>query len=544
MTMQSEQNPYELSFRDVIRVIFRKQLIILTVFILSLLGAYVYVNMTVPTFATSTKILVSSARETVAPFYTELGPLRRAQPNVTQGEVIRAGIVLEEVVKALQLDQRDDEIKFYPRLKKILQPKIDAIIDMAKKTYEFIKIKIFGGEPSRNELSKFDAAVEALRLSVKVDQVEDSDVFYLNVTDYNPQMASRIAHAIARQYIIFDIQQQVLNLSTRYGNMYPKIIQLKESIQNIQLSGEQMSSEELNSIGLATIKIVDSAKVPYKPSKPKQRIIYILTVIMGLIGGISLALSTAGMDATIQNPWELEQQSGTPVVCSVPRRGNFCFPASRLITNVKGKGMYATAYNRLADHLYRLIVEKDVRVLTLADLGDSRNSGINAFNIGHLLANFYNVKTLLIDADFRNPQLDKVLRLSNASGLFDVLAGRVSLKSIEMAHSEGLDILPTGNTDNNPLVLLAGDDMRHLINHFKEQYDAVIIHAPSLMQYHDPVIVGRQTQGMVVSIQEGRVKKEIAGNIFVALKKEGISIIGTIFNDRTHPIPGPIYRSV
>ena len=113
-----------------------------------------------------------------------------------------------------------------------------------------------------------------------------------------------------------------------------------------------------------------------------------------------------------------------------------------------------------------------------------------------------------------------------------------------MSHCEKLDILAQGNIDENPLPLLAGESMSRLLSQLKEEYDVIVIHTPSLMYYHDPVIMGRQSQGMIVSLREGMIKKEIAGNIFASLKKDGISVLGAIFSDRSHPIPGPIYRNV
>ncbi|MCC6759115.1 MAG: hypothetical protein IT395_05790 [Candidatus Omnitrophica bacterium] len=542
--MPAEYNQNIINMREILRVIFKKKWLIFTVFLLSLIGAFVYINMAVPVYEASTKILISSARKNVAPYNTELDAIRRAQPNVTQGEVIRGSIILDEVVRSLQLDLREDKVEFYPRLKKIVQPAIDATIKTLKGIYTSIKMAILGTQSKPVEIAKFDEAVDQLRSNIEVDQVEDSDVFFLTVTDYNPQYASRIANQIAKEYIIFNLQEQILNLQTRYGMLHPKILQLQEATLNLKSMGVDAPIQGFNALGLATVKVVESAKLPYQPKTPKQKLIYILTAIAGLLGGLSLSFVSIAIDNTLKNPWELEEVAKLPVIGSIPRRGSSGQRLDNLTDKITQKGLYQSSYMRIADHLYMAVKDKKLTGLLFADIDDPVNSSMNAFNLAYLFANSYNLKTVLLDANFRNPVLANALSVAKPENLTKTLAGEISLKELQFAKYQKLDVLAAGPSDGNPLLYLTGIEFSNLMSKLKQEYQLVVINGPSYTQCQDPFIVGRQTDGIVISLREDKVKREVAQSIFKLLSDEERNVLGAIFNDRSHPIPGPIYRNV
>jgi capsular polysaccharide biosynthesis protein len=535
---------YEISMRDFLRVLFKKKRVVITVFLLGLITTYVYINMTVPVYESVTKILVSSARKTSAPSSTELDSIRRAQPNVTQGEIIKGGVILEAVVRKLELDKRDDEVDFYPKLKKILQPLIDQAVTSFKDSVQLIKTFLFGSKAVRGEISPFDEALEILSLSTDVLQVQDSDVFYLSVSDYDPVMARRLTNAIVREFFIYDLRQQVLNLKTQFGDDHPRILQLKDVITRVESASEEVKPDEVEGLGFLTIKVLDEAKTPYKPVKPNQRLLYIIVAIAGLCGGLSLAFILTAIDNAIKNPWELEILAGLPVLASIPFLGGHKFVLARLASLPVHLKKKLSAYDRVSDRIFMLSREENQRIFLITDINDPCNSARNAYFIANALAGEYRLKTILLDCDLRKPVLPEALAGKGKNSLNRILDGKEAFTADSLMRRGELDLLLASPEEARSLLFLPGKPIADLLAVLKRNYDVVIVHAPDLSHSDDAIILARSADAVIVSMREDLVKREIAVNAVNSLKKGQTTVLGAVYNDRSHPIPGMIYRNV
>jgi len=73
-------------------------------------------------------------------------------------------------------------------------------------------------------------------------------------------------------------------------------------------------------------------------------------------------------------------------------------------------------------------------------------------------------RTLLVDANFREPAQQKIYDVEGETGLSEVLSGRTTLDcAISRTPIEGLEVLPCGALPRNPSEMLNGPSFSKLI---------------------------------------------------------------------------------
>lgn len=140
-------------------------------------------------------------------------------------------------------------------------------------------------------------------------------------------------------------------------------------------------------------------------------------------------------------------------------------------------------------------------------------------------------RTLLIDANLRNPVLHAVFGLSNRKGLTQVLAEGAPADNCMMPSGiDGLTLLTSGPTPYNPSELLASRNMDELLEDARGKYDAVIIDTPSLLEVTDSQLVASKCDGIILVIRAAKVKQSSAIKAKELLTHVKANVLGFVLN--------------
>ncbi len=535
-----------ISIADIVRMIFRRIWLILLTVVMAIIVAFFYVNIVIPKYKASTSILVRSAVKNVDPFLSELRVLRQSKPNVTQGEIVKSNLILKEVVSELRLFDRKDKDVFYPRLRKIIQPYINTVSDLFSRLYMRIASILGVDVASTGVTSKIETAVDSLRRSIRIKQVVDSDIFYITVSDYNPEMASIIANTITGEYLIFDLQQQIVSLTTIYGDEYPRIVQIREAISSLKKDIRTRNFNKIPLIGLGSVEVIETASVPQKPYFPKKKLIYILTFVCSLIGGVSLVFLFELMDNTFKEPWEFEKETGVPVIGSVPRKKSLVI-SSLLLKDTDAEDIYTVSIRKITEQIFLIMQERKAKAILLADIVNSYNSFIDTYNIAYMMASSLRLNVLVIDADIRAGYFKRYVKLLKEKdvGFSDIIAGKVRCEEAIVSIAENIDAIHSGGGEFNPLVLFSRHMVKDMIIRLSERYDVVLINSSALNVYHDTFILSKYMDFIILTLAEGMVKKAIVKlQLTRLLNSIASSQLGAIFDNRSRPVPYSFYKKI
>ncbi len=535
----------EVTFRDYLHIIFRRKAVIITTFITVMLSVIIGLQFITPVYEGRVKILISAEKQVVSPYYRELMGYQSVQAALTQSEIVKSNAVIERAVAALGLlhRPRDYEKKFCSPLK---APLVDLKILLFDFINRIISPQLAHMTTEQKNAYQFRIATEDLKLNIAIEPVANTNIFTLVVTDFSPFGAAIMANVISRSYVIFDLEQQLAETQLKYGEKHPITIQLKDNIDKMvkNLNGELLPNEE--SIGPASVKIIEQASAPLDPqfSLLFQILTIGLSFFVALFLGVILAFMFEYMDQTFKTSRDIELVLNMPFLGAIHKIAKKT-KESPLIEDTGIKTAYAQSYQNLSDQIYLLSKDKDLKsiLITAASVSDGKDTII--YNIGKYLSGKGRHKVIIIDADLRNQSLSKIFNVSDSSfGLAEVLEGKCPLEKAVRDLASNLVILPAGRTTFNPITLLGSHKMQEVIREMKEKYELILMGCAALNEFKDGAMLSLNVDGVILVVNEGKTRRQVVKNAILPLEQKKANLIGAILNNRTFPIPEKIYKRV
>lgn len=155
---------------------------------------------------------------------------------------------------------------------------------------------------------------------------------------------------------------------------------------------------------------------------------------------------------------------------------------------------------------------------------------INSINLAISFAQI-GKRTLLIDADMRNPTVHRMFSVPVKNGLSEILAGLTDNITVSKTEIENLSLLTSGKIPPNPAELLASPRMDKLLSFVKEHYDCVFIDTPPVNLVTDATVFAQKSTGYILI-----VKANVSDNSDVKTALSNIesidgNVLGVILND-------------
>ena len=156
---------------------------------------------------------------------------------------------------------------------------------------------------------------------------------------------------------------------------------------------------------------------------------------------------------------------------------------------------------------------------------------MTSVNIAITLAQQVNTKVLLIDCDLRKPKVNRFFHLQTSPGLTSYLGGMKDMESI-IRHTDdpNLDLITSGVIVPNPSELLAGNEMKKLIEEMESKYDYIIFDTPPVNVVVDALSLAGFADGYVIVVKEGSTLKPELRHAVITLEHAKVKILGIILN--------------
>ncbi len=270
---------------------------------------------------------------------------------------------------------------------------------------------------------------------------------------------------------------------------------------------------------------IQPATPPASPTSPDPVRNVALALLAGLALGIGLALLRSALDTRVRTEQDIKALSDAPMLAGLPMESKT--PGQGLLSMEDNPhGQHAEAIRRLRTNLMFVDVTtgKHAFVVTSAMPGEGKTT--TAANLGLAIADSGS-RTLLIDADLRNPSVAKTLGIEGSVGLTTILLGDVEPDDvIQPWGSTDLHVLPAGQIPPNPSELLGSIPMAELVSRLSHQYDFVLIDSPPVVPVIDAVIIERLTGGLLMVIGMDRTKKKDLASAMKQLNTVGATVSG------------------
>jgi protein-tyrosine kinase len=141
-------------------------------------------------------------------------------------------------------------------------------------------------------------------------------------------------------------------------------------------------------------------------------------------------------------------------------------------------------------------------------------------------------RTLLVDADMREPRQHYLFHLDNQIGFSTLLAGRSREEAIvRISDLAGLSVLPAGPTPPNPLELLNRLNFDEFMIQAKSAYDVVIVDTPAMASGEDAAMIAVRTGAALAVARGGSTRVAAYSDLVQGLMDAGVAVVGSVLNE-------------
>ena len=300
----------------------------------------------------------------------------------------------------------------------------------------------------------------------------------------------------------------------------------------------------------SNVRVVDPAMIPTSPSRPAKARNIALAFLVGLVGGIGLALMREYLDNTVKTPDDIETLARLPSLAVVPQFGeaNGNGTRKRLLPGISSNGhdkrielvaqhlpksQMSEAFRALRTSLLLSQPGRPPQVILVTSALPREGKTTAAANLAVTLAQLGD-RTVLVDADLRKPGVGRLLNMGNGkyAGLSSYLAGVSNLDLITVPHPEipNLAAIPTGPLPPNPADLLSSNKLSEAIAELRTKFKFIVIDSPPVMAATDAVILSVQTDGVLLVVRSGETPKEAFTRTRDLLNSVKCHILGVVLN--------------
>ena len=206
---------------------------------------------------------------------------------------------------------------------------------------------------------------------------------------------------------------------------------------------------------------------------------------------------------------------------------------SELVAAYQPASLQVQALRAVRDQLILGWLERDPESRALAILSAARRAGRSVI-AANLAVGFAHLghRTLLVDADLRNPRQHRLFGLDNRIGLSALLSGRAAAHEAvrDIAPLPGLSVLPAGATPPNPQDLLLQPAFGELLRQLRGHAALVLIDCPPASVTDAQIIAVRAGAAIIVARRHASRLWRVQG-ISSSVGEAQARVVGAVLND-------------
>lgn len=290
-------------------------------------------------------------------------------------------------------------------------------------------------------------------------------------------------------------------------------------------------TSEIGGFESANARILDAAKAPPFPSKPKKGLIIAAAFIVSLGFGVFLALALEALNSGIRSVDDVERKLGQRMLGIIP------WQPHRKMKNLPLRHFFDTKHHMFSESVRTLrtslqLLNLDKAAKTILVTSSVPKEGKSTVSINLAFAMGQLGKVLLIDTDLRRPTLAKQFGFPGFQpGLANLVAGTHSIEECLVTDEySGIDLICAGTVPPNPQELLASDKFRELVKMLEKDYEHIIVDSAPTQAVSDAIIVSKVCDSLVYVVKADATSDKIINNGLSRFLQIGHRVDGVVLN--------------
>jgi len=294
------------------------------------------------------------------------------------------------------------------------------------------------------------------------------------------------------------------------------------------------------------------------PISPSIRRNIILGILASTTMGFGIALLVEKLDDVYHSPEELKARTKLPLLGVIPWQRQLEDVENLMIQERKPLAMlekieleseempgqtpllqsgsgdatkFVSSLQVLCTKIQLLSPDQPIRsiVVSSASAGDGKST--IALYLAQTAAEM-GQRVLLVDADFRQAQLQTRLNLNNPIGLTHLIAQNLPANEgiYQPFQEPGFLLLPVGEIPPNPVKLLSSQRMQQLMRDMTQFFDLIVYDVPAMDGVADASLLAPHTDGIVLVVRLGKTERFALAQTLENLKMSQMPVLGVVAN--------------
>jgi capsular exopolysaccharide synthesis family protein len=280
---------------------------------------------------------------------------------------------------------------------------------------------------------------------------------------------------------------------------------IKESLYLYLLEKREETAITLG-MSTANAKVIDYAYTNDIPVEPKQKMIYLTAILLGLVIPVSLIYVKDLMDTKIHSKEDVLRLVKAPFIGDIPKSD----AKSKLVKKLDYSPK-AEAFRILRTNINFMLqkVDKPCKTIFVTSTTAQEGKSHTSTNLAKSFS-FSEKKVLLIETDIRVPRVNDYLKIKADKGLTDYISDK-SLKiedvTITQKDNPFLDVIPSGTIPPNPAELLMNDRIAELFEKSKKNYDYIVVDTAAVGLVTDTLLISDYADMFIYVISVNNIDK-------------------------------------
>lgn len=198
------------------------------------------------------------------------------------------------------------------------------------------------------------------------------------------------------------------------------------------------------------------------------------------------------------------------------------------------------------DEIYRSLrtniefsqMDEEIQVLSVASTIPNEGKSSVATNLARIMAAKYK-NVLLVDCDLRNPSVHKMMKISNRSGLTNIISefqeglSINSYEGVQQVQYDGgqtLTVITAGHRVPNPSEVLGSKKMGRFLEQARKEFGYIIIDSPPVLLASETIPLCNLSDGVLYVVDAKNADKRKVKAAINDLKRNGGHVIGVVLN--------------
>ena len=246
-----------------------------------------------------------------------------------------------------------------------------------------------------------------------------------------------------------------------------------------------------------------------------------------VFGALSCAAALAHLrekaDLSLHTPEDVVRCVGLRIIGTTTRSAN--------VKKTQLPKRIADDYHTIFANLGLFSDQHIPRKLAITSPGPKEGKTTLAINLATSIAG-NGKKVLLIDGDFRKPDIAKYLMIDHDKGFRDLFFGADIQQVVFTIHSAGFDVLKADVCESSEIYqLIAQQRSLNIIEKLSKEYDHIIIDSPPVLAVPDALLWAKMVDEVILTSFAGQTEAPALKETLQRLRQINVKVLGTVLNN-------------